>query len=77
MLSSCHQDGDYINASYVNIPLPGNNKTLHYIATQGTILQYMWLLDLFAKFVDWPMQDLFRTLLKISGHLFGSKESGR
>ena len=41
VLSSCHQDGDYINASYVNIPLPGNNKTLHYIATQGTILQCM------------------------------------
>lgn len=38
VLSSYHQDGDYINASYINIPLPGNNKTLRYIATQGNIL---------------------------------------
>lgn len=35
VLKSCFQDGDYINASYINIPLPGSNNTLRYIATQG------------------------------------------
>jgi protein tyrosine phosphatase len=46
VLSSC-QDEDYINASYVNIPLPGENKTLRYIATQGPLphtVEDFWLL---------------------------------
>ena len=38
MLQSCFQDSDYINASYINIPLPGSNNTLRYIATQGILL---------------------------------------
>jgi len=36
VLQSC-QDGDYINASYVSLPLPGVNNTLKYIAAQGII----------------------------------------
>ena len=31
------QFGDYINASYVNMPLPGENETLRYIAAQGPL----------------------------------------
>jgi len=36
VLQSC-QDGDYINASYVSLPLPGVNNTLKYIAAQGPL----------------------------------------
>jgi len=31
------QDGDYINASYISLPLPGVNNTLQYIAAQGPL----------------------------------------
>lgn len=38
VLSSCdNQDENYINASYINIPMPGGNKTLRYVATQGPL----------------------------------------
>lgn len=62
MLSSYHQDGDYINASYINIPLPGNNKTLRYIATQGnffvnyTIKGYLCILsNVLSSFLLGPL----------------------
>ena len=34
------QDGDYINASYISLPLPGVNNTLQYIAAQGDCVKH-------------------------------------